>query len=174
MTITSKKEQLEEIVKVAVLKALDDTMFKIVCGSVSLVLLVTVALMLGGCWQHNISGKYIAKSTNEISLLQLVETPDGHITGQLETQILKEDGKIEYHNLSVTGAADGENVSLSFKSSPIPFTITAFGTLNGNRFILTGGFSGIRQVVMVRSNLADYQEQVSSLNTQSQNILVAK
>lgn len=144
---------------------------------VSMASMVAVCLLLSGCWGHDVSGKYIAKFTNGVYWLQLVQTPDGHLTGQFETLILGTDGKVEYNNLSVTGAADGDNVSLSLKPiSFLPFTVIVSGTFYGNRLALTGGFTGAQPTtaVMVRSDVSDYQAQVNSLNAQSRSILTAK
>ena len=50
--------------------------------------------LLGGC-QHELSGKYMGNFNDGICWLQLVRTPDNHLTGQIETSELKPDGKIE-------------------------------------------------------------------------------
>lgn len=143
----------------------------------SLTLLVAVSLLLSGCWRHEVSGKYIAKFTNGVYWLQLVQTPDGHLTGQIEILVLGADGKVEYNNLSITGAADGNNVSMSLKPiSFLPFTVTASGALDGDKLTLTGGFTGGQPttVVLVRSDVSDYQAQANALNMQSSSILAAK
>lgn len=139
--------------------------------------LAAASLLLSGCWRHDVSGKYIAKFTNGVYWLQLVETPDKHLTGQFDTLVLGSDGKIVYSNLSVTGAADGGNISMLLKPiSFLPFTVTASGTLDGDQLTLTGGFTGGQPstVVLVRSDASEYQAQVRILNAQSQAILVAK
>jgi|GraSoiStandDraft_51_1057287.scaffolds.fasta_scaffold1126574_1 hypothetical protein len=47
----------------------------------------------------------MAKFSNGAYSLQLVETKDGHITGQLETVVINPDGKVVSNSLSVKGAA---------------------------------------------------------------------
>jgi hypothetical protein len=83
-------------------------------ATVFALLLPTIAgaLAMSGC-QREISGKYIAKFSNGVYWLQLVRTPDDHLTGQLETSSLGKDGKIERNSVSVAGAVNAGNVTIS-------------------------------------------------------------
>lgn len=162
---------------IALQERVQGEVFAVRFRAVSWVLLMASSLLLSGSWRHDVSGKYIAKFTNGVYWLQLVQTPDGHLTGQFETLALGADGKVKYNNLSVTGAADGDNVSMSLKPiSFLPFTVTASGALNGDKLTLTGGFTGGQPitVVLVRADVSDYQAQVNALNSQSRSILAAK
>lgn len=99
--------------------------------------LIAALILVCGC-QRDISGTYLATDQNGIVWLQLVRTPDNHLTGQFALSILKPDGKIDRNSVSLTGAVDGENVSLS-GSGLFGLQSTALsGTLNGDTLTLTG------------------------------------
>ena len=57
------------------------------CGALALVLMV-------GC-QRNISGSYLAGDKSAVVWLQVVRTPDNHLTGQMAANALKPDGTID-------------------------------------------------------------------------------
>lgn len=104
--------------------------------------------------------------------LQLVRTPDNHLTGQLAEFILKPDGTIEQNSTAVTGAVDDENVSVSGSSFLGLQSFTLAGTLSGDTLTLTGVQS--IPIAFRRSTPADYQAEVAELNARSQSILHAK
>jgi hypothetical protein len=85
----------------------------------------------------------MAQFSNGVCWLQIVETPDKHISGQFESLILNEDGKIEATDLPVVGAADDKDVTLSLGETTL-FTraISASGTLSWGELKITGPFSG--------------------------------
>jgi hypothetical protein len=93
----------------------------------------------------------------------------------VEIYSLGTDGRVVSNNLSLTGAADGNNISLSNTQLSIQ-VLRLSGTLGGNTLTLTGGFTGGQPstIVMVRSSLSEYQAQVSALNEKSKSILAAK
>jgi hypothetical protein len=125
---------------------------------------------MSGC-QREISGTYIAKFTDGVYWLQLVRTPDNHLTGQLETLVLGKDGKIERETVPVIGAVNAGNVTISASQLGLQ-VVTLSGTLDGDTLTLTGGQPS--PIVLTRSDLSDYQRQVNTLNAQSQGILAAK
>lgn len=125
---------------------------------------------MSGC-QREISGTYIAKFTDGVYWLQIVRTPDNHLTGQLETLVLGKDGKIERETVSVIGAVNAGNVTISASQLGLQ-VVTLSGTLDGNKLTLTGGQPS--PIILTRSNLSDYQRQVNALNALSQRILSAK
>lgn len=140
---------------------------------VQILYLAAAALLLSGCSPRDVSGTYIAKFTNGIYWMQLVETPDKHLTGQFVTLlVLGTDGKVQHNNLSISGAVDGDNISVLF----LPLNVPASGTFNGGKLTLTGGFTGERPntIVFVPSDAGEYEAQAKALNEQSQRILTAK
>lgn len=85
-------------------------------GSLILSTLAAVVL-LTGC-QRSISGTYLVSDNGSVVWLELVRTPDNHLTGQLSLTTLKPDGTIDRNSVSVAGAIDGE-MSHSRKASSL-------------------------------------------------------
>jgi hypothetical protein len=126
---------------------------------------------MAGC-QRNISGSYLASDNSAAVWLQVVRTPDNHLTGQLAANVLKPDGTIEQNSASVTGAVDGENVTIQGSQF---FGLESFvlsGTLRGNVLTLTGAQSV--PLTFTRSTPAEFQAKVAELNARSQSIIQAK
>lgn len=138
-----------------------------VTRSASLVLAVT--LVLSGC-QRDISGKYLAKYTDGICWLQLVRTPDDHLTAQMETDQLHPDGKIERNVVALSGAANGDSITLS--ASTLGFsTVTLAGSIEHGKLTLIGLQPA--PLVLSRSEIAEYQRELTALNSRSQKIVAA-
>jgi hypothetical protein len=135
-----------------------------------LALAVAAAALIAGC-QRNISGSYLASDNSAVCWLQLVRTPDNHLTGQLASSVLKPDGHIEQNSASVTGAIDGENVTLSGSGFLGLQSFTLSGTLNGNTLTLTGAQS--IPIVFKGSTLSEFQKQMGQLNARSSSITEA-
>jgi hypothetical protein len=133
--------------------------------------LIAALILVCGC-HRDISGTYLATDSSDVALLQLVRTPDNHLTGQLALSVLKPDGKIDRNSVSITGAVNGENVSIS-GSGLFGLQSTALsGTLNGNTLTLTGPQA--QPFVLKRSSLGDYHAQMSALDARSQTIIATK
>lgn len=128
-------------------------------------------LTLTGC-QRNISGSYMARDQSVVVWLQLVRTPDNHLTGQLAATTIKPDGSIERDSSSLTGAVDGSNVTLSGSGFLGLQSFTLAGTFDGNTLTLTGGQPGA--MTFKRSTIAAYQEQLADLNASAQQVVKGK
>jgi hypothetical protein len=128
-------------------------------------------VLMAGC-QRNISGSYLASDNSSVVWLQVVRTPDNHLTGQIAANVLKPDGTIEQNSVSITGAVDGENVTIQGSRF---FGLESFvfsGTLSGNVLTLTGAQSV--PLTFTRSTPAEFQAKVAALNARSQSIIQAK
>ena len=133
-------------------------------------LVIAMALLLGAC-QRDISGKYIAKDPNGIFWLELVRTPDNHLTGQIETAYLSSsDGKIDRKAVPVTGAVNGTNVSITASTWGVS-TLSLAGSLDHNKLTLTGFRTG--PVVLMQSDLGEYERESNNLNSRAQQIISA-
>ena len=114
---------------------------------------LAVLLVVG--FRGNISGAYLAADSSSVIWLQVVRTPDSHLTGQLAENVLKPDGTIEQSSASLTGAVDGENVTIQGSRF---FGLDSFvfsGTLHGNVLTLTGAQSV--PLTFTRSTPAEFQ-----------------
>lgn len=145
------------------IRLVDSARWFVLCG-------LAGALLFVGC-RGDISGSYLASDQNSVAWLQLVRTPDNRLTGQLATEVLKQDGTIENDSTQVTGAADGENVTISASRFLGLETVTLSGTLHGNTLTLTGGQS--IPITFNRASLSAYQVQETALRSRAQSIIHA-
>jgi hypothetical protein len=130
-----------------------------------------VLVLMTGC-HNNISGSYLAGDKSAVVWLQIVRTPDNHLTGQMAANILKPDGTIEQNSASITGAVDGENVTIQGSRF---FGLESFvlsGMLSGNVLTLTGAQS--TPLTFTRSTSDEFQARIAELNARSQSIIQAK
>lgn len=135
-----------------------------VCGAFAMVL-------MAGC-HSNISGAYLASDDSAVVWLQVVRTPDSHLTGQIAANVLKPGGTIEQNSVSITGAVDGENVTIQGSRF---FGLDSFvlsGTLRGNVLTLTGAQSV--PLTFMRATPSEFQAKMAGLNARSQSIIQAK
>jgi regulator of protease activity HflC (stomatin/prohibitin superfamily) len=132
--------------------------------------LVAIAVLLAGC-QRDVSGKYLAKYTDGLCWLQLVRTPDNHLTGQLETYQLQSDGKINHNVVPLTGAVNGDNMTLSATALGITYLSLA-GAIEGGKLRLTGIQAD--PVILERADLPAYQRELAALNQQSEKTISAR
>jgi len=95
------------------------------------------ALVLSGC-RRKISGSYLASDKVAVCWLQLVRTPDNHLTGQIVLSTLKPDGQIEHQSVALTGPVNGENVTLTGSGFLALASATLSGTFDANSLTLTG------------------------------------
>ncbi len=145
------------------------------CAAISILLLV-LGFGISACSKYGLSGQYIANTPMAVARLQLVETPDNRLSGQIEVSTLQPDGKIKYVNSAVTGAADGPNVSLTLEStSPLLNSVQVSGTFSLNGLTLTGGFTGSHSSTFVlhSGNLNQYHAALAILNKRSVALLEA-
>jgi hypothetical protein len=124
-----------------------------------------------GC-HREISGTYLATDEGSVVSVQLVRTPDYHLTGQLAIAQLKPDGTIDRKSATLTGAIDGENLSITSAGLLGLQSITLSGTLNGDTLTLAGPQA--QPLILKRSSLSIYQAQLSVLDGRSQAMLAAK
>ena len=135
-----------------------------VCGFAALV-------ALGGC-KKDVSGSYLAEDKVTVSWLQLVRTPDNHLTGQIVSSDLTPDGKIEQASVPLTGAVNGEDVSLTGSSSFLGTpNMTLSGTFDGNTLTVTGVKSA--PITLKRATLAEYQARLAEQTTRSHAVISA-
>lgn len=139
--------------------------------------IVTIALVFGlaGCSKRSLTGEYLASTPTTVIHLQLVETPDNHLSGQFEASTIQADGKIRYENTTVAGTADGSNVSLIIPLGPLGSGIEFSGTVSWRSLTLTGGLSGGRSSTFAlrRGDLHEYQAALGMLNKRSAALLIA-
>lgn len=105
------------------------------------------------------SGVYISRFTNAVEMLQLVETPDHHVSGQLQAVIHTGDGNIETDSYQVSGAADGSNITLTLKlNALLSDPVTETGAFDGDKLELTGklGADQPQTLVFAKSTVTEF------------------
>ena len=135
------------------------------------VYILTVVFFLVGC-KNNVSGSYLFAENGVILWLQLVRTPDSRLTGQIVMSQLRPDGQIEEKSAPITGAVDGENVTLQTNSLFGLSNRSLSGTFDGDGITLAG--ADVPPGMMKRASLSDYQAQLATLQKRSSEIVAAK
>lgn len=133
---------------------------------------VAALALLCGCHQ-DISGTYLVSDSGSVTWLQLVRTPDDHLTGQLSLSKLNTEGKIDFDSVAVAGAIGDGNLTLSGSRLLGLQTFTLSGTADGNKLTLSGSGEPT-PFVMNRADMSEYQKQLAILNGRSQSILASK
>lgn len=119
---------------------------------------------LGLC---SVSGLYIAHYSDGVAMLQIIETPDHHISGNLRMVAVKKEGELVRTSYTIVGAVDGQNISMKLQSgSPI----TAVATANGIRVVGLGGSASLFQP----GDLDEFERQVAALQSVSKAALDQK
>ena len=67
--------------------------------------ILSVGLALSGCSPPTVTGTYVAKFSNGVERLQLVQTPDQHISGEFDQALMRSNGQIDYASLTATGVS---------------------------------------------------------------------
>jgi hypothetical protein len=129
---------------------------------------VAALLLPTGC-KKDVSGSYLASDQQTVCWLPLVRTPDDHVTGQMVCSVMKPDGSIDHESVSLTGAVNGENITLSGGGFFGLATTTESGTFDGNILTLTGVQSS--PAIFKRARLADYQALIEEQSKRSQAIV---
>ena len=127
--------------------------------------------LLIGC-HSNVSGAYLANDQSTVCWLQLVRTPDNHLSGQITYATVTKEGQIQRNSVAVTGAVDGDNVTISGNKFLGFDTFTFSGVQHGSYLILTGAEA--TPMTFKRATLTEYQAQESALQAQSKKIIAAK
>lgn len=134
---------------------------------------MVIGVALGVATSHaqaDSSGAYISRFTNAVELLQLVETPDHRITGQLQAVIHTGDGNVENDSYVVSGAADGLNVTLMLKlNALLSNPVTESGTFDGSKLELTGQLAGgqPRTLIFAKSTPAEFLAAADAIRAQA-------
>jgi len=134
--------------------------------------LIAVALLAAtGCGKRDASGIYVAVTDQTVTLVQLVQSPDGKLIGRIQESKIVADGTVKETSLEADGSISGQDLLLSPKS--VWFGgVQASGTVSGNKLTLVGtGYTLTAQlssfqkyqdaVEHLRSVGADYRQQIA-------------
>jgi hypothetical protein len=123
--------------------------------------IVAVTLLLAGCGKPDASGIYVVKSDNEATLIQLVQTPDGKLTGRVQSAMVGSDGVIANKSGDADGSVSGNELILRPTSVWLG-GLQASGALTGSTLTLTGQGG---TVTAERSTLESFDKAVAHLQS---------
>lgn len=120
---------------------------------------IAAAFLLTSCGHPDASGIYVSASDRQVTLVQLVETKDGTLTGRAEELSIDTDGNIKDRTVPLDGAASDGN--LVFKPTSVWFGgLQATGTLSREGLSLT---TNGNTFVIARSTMENYHAAVTRL-----------
>ena len=110
------------------------------------ILVAVLTLVLAACGRRDISGDYVATPLGMAYLLQITETPDGHIQGTWERTQTENGGMLTTNHFAVTGTTDGRSITLSATATnvyKVVLNITRSGTVNGDTISLASPYRSV-------------------------------
>ena len=144
---------------------------------VPLLLAIALSIAFTAFAKQDVTGRYLSKFSDGVYWLQIVKTPDGRVSGELDSTSVSSDGKIVYTSQAVSGAADGTALSLTIGHTTIlQSALTSSGTLSDNKIALTIGHDGRppSKLVLTRATDDEYQVQLKALSDLSTKVRAAK
>ncbi len=114
---------------------------------------------LTSCGKPDASGIYVQVADREVTLVQLIQTPDSRLTGRLEETTIGADGTVRSKAAEADGSVSGHDLLLR-PASVWYGGVQASGAVSGDRLTLSGeGFT----LNAERSTLDKYQDAVAHL-----------
>lgn len=131
--------------------------------SLALILTVIAAPCLA---QSGLSGTYVSASPGSAEMIFMVQTPDGRISGRLESVTLDEAGKTSGSSFTLEGAGDGSTVMLTIRSTLLSLGSppSLSGVIEGD--VLDLSWQGGHRIYR-RGTADQYREAVAGLETRS-------
>lgn len=131
--------------------------------------LLASALFVTACGKPNVTGQYVLAGDDGAVMLQLVQTPDQTLTGQINSAYIDKSGKVEQVQRLVTGVTDNGAITLATKANSFLEGQAGYtGRLSGNTLTLTGQ-SGT--MALKKSSAATFEKALVSIQTKSEAIL---
>ena len=120
----------------------------------------------------DVTGVYVGSASNEVTLVQIVRTPDGRLAGRIEEVSLDATGSIADQSNNIEGAADGNQITFSVKSLLFPGSSPgATGFVSGDQLDLSwqGG-----HMILKRGDAYTFQEAVTGLKARAAKIISSR
>jgi len=136
-----------------------------------------VLSLLAGCSPSNATGTYLAKFTNGLARLELVQAGDHSISGEIDWAIYDSNGKLSTRSASVSGAIDGRSLNLTFKGNGfLAGTSTGAGELGWSKLSLTGDFNGgtLTTATFEKADTSEYEADLLKIKSDANAIVAAK
>lgn len=125
-----------------------------------------------------ISGSYIAKESNAVTMLQLTQTANGQITGVYDYAALDSGGEVSSNQIPITnGVLDGNQLTLTVNGGILGFFPDSLGhniagILEGNtiRLQIVGSGGDIATMVATRSSPGEFETYTDQLKVKGEGI----
>lgn len=130
-------------------------------------LVALIPLLMPLAASASVSGTYVAADGAGAALLQIVQTPDGKLTGRFEMTKLGSSGQLGTELAAASGVSDGKTVVLTLQFNAT-VSLLFSGTVQGNVLLLHGTFNNAPQSLMMAiSDEPSYQREVAALALKS-------
>lgn len=132
---------------------------KSMLSSASLARIAALLALLSGCGKPDHSGVYVFATEREVTMVQIVQSEDGQVTGRVQSDTINQDGTIARSDAAIDGAISGNELVLK-PTSPWFGGINASGAFEGDTLTLTaeGGSMSAK-----RTSLSDFQRRADGL-----------
>jgi hypothetical protein len=125
---------------------------------------IATVVFATGCSAHGVSGTYIARGQDFVEMLEVTQAKDGQLLGSLYSTTLKPNGSITRDSTNITGAVEGNALTLVAKSLiPLIPGLNLPGTIEGGVITITNP-NGQEQ--FKGGSPSDYQAAVQQLQNQ--------
>lgn len=130
--------------------------------------LVVLCLAIPATGMCSVSGIYVASYKNGVAMIQLVETPDHHLTGNHMLVFVNTVDEVVTNSSDIVGAVDGSNISLGFSHGAKSITAVA----SGNNLRVIGLDNN--PTVFQKSDIDVFEKKVAIIKATSQSALARK
>jgi hypothetical protein len=119
---------------------------------------------LSACGPRDNSCLYVGKGAGSLSLIQIIQNKDGHITGRSEERHVNNDGTVADYVLVIDGTSSAGDMTLVFHPTWMPAGYSATAQTIGDT--LTVASRG-QTSTLGRTTLQQYQTEVAALSKQA-------
>jgi hypothetical protein len=118
------------------------------------------------------SGTYVAADETGAIMIQIVESADHSLSGTYQALFLKDGGRLEGTNMSVTGAVDGAQITLAVQAIEfLPISVSYSGVIRGSNMDLTYVDDGeVSRFTLVRATVDDFVQWSNRLRSESERL----
>lgn len=142
----------------------------------SVLAVVSAALMLTACFDPHASGTYVATRSSGVELLELTQSQGSEIVGSLRSIELSSTGEISTLMANVRGVVDGERLTLAI-STPMSSTEQNYSGVLSDKGLdlnVSGNAGLVSKVHYTRDSVANFNAEAQRLSQTGQVIKAEK
>lgn len=130
-----------------------------------------ILILLNGC-SRTVTGTYVVFESDGLVRLDLVRTPDSRLSGEITLVRINPHGKLDQNSYRVSGASDGDRLTLAGSGFLGMESASVSGQLSGRTLTITG--RGLESMELQRTGLVDIQKAVTTLKKKADEIARAE